>query len=69
MITIQVETAFDNCDKCKFYRLETDEIYADGKTEMVIRKCRYKEICENAVTMYLADLCDKAMEKEIGGNK
>jgi hypothetical protein len=36
---------------------------------MVVRKCRYKEICENAVTMYLADLCDKAMEKEIGGNK
>ena len=52
MRTIQADTAFENCDNCKLFELESNELlFIDGISHYACR-CAHKRICLNAVKIY-----------------
>lgn len=52
MIQIEVKTAFESCDKCSYYRLETSTFTADNGEQETIFYCKHWMLCQNAVKIW-----------------
>lgn len=59
MRSIEVETAFDTCNKCRMCKLETTEFTTCDGEVVAFYRCEYECICENAVEIWKAERAEE----------
>ncbi len=64
MIKVPINTVLEECERCPYFQLETDNLYAFNRPDIVICKCQHVDICENAIELY-----KKHVEAEKEGGK
>ena len=58
---VHVDTPFKSCEKCKFFKLETEELWADN-TKVRIYECEFSQICLNAVGIVVGEVKNGRLE-------
>ena len=64
--SIPVDTAFEGCDKCGYFKLEHNDFYADDQGDNVYYFCKYINICRNALR--ISGLTDESEKRTCFGN-